>query len=145
MNYVADVAAVPSRAIEVHFNNVRKVGLVNAARRHRGSGVNLALADADDGAWSREEDLGKAGAEDFAGEGIAVNAERDEVGAEFASQVADGDADFALDDVNVSAGRNGGQNLPADGGDGLGFGSGRDHAQRRGVGRWCAAGPRGQR
>src|ERR1035441_5479253 len=52
----------------------------------------LALADADDGARSGQENLGETGAEDLAGKGVLVDAERDEVDAELARQAAELDS-----------------------------------------------------
>src|ERR1017187_9729207 len=91
----------------------------------------LALADADDGARSGQENLREAGAEHLAREGVLVDAERDEVDAELAGQVADGGPDLSLGNVDVGAGGNHGLNLFADDMDGFRPGSGRHHAKRR--------------
>src|ERR1035438_2904911 len=74
----------------------------------------LALADADDGARSGQENLREAGAEDLAGKGVLVDAERDEVDAELAGQVAHAGPDLSLGNVDVGAGGNQRLNLLAD-------------------------------
>ena len=91
----------------------------------------LALADADDGARSGEENLREAGAEDLAGKGVLVDAERDEVDAELARHIADAGPNLSFGNVDVGAGGNHGLNLLADDMDGFRPGSGRHHAKRR--------------